>query len=127
MPLFYAFFFILRSRIRGSASRIRPVTIELKPESVEELLSEKEPSSRPSFGSRSRNRFRDRISTSRRQETRVTTPSTPAKQSSFRRPEPAKNFLRNRDNQGDDSEDGPTAPKITFKRFVSLLNLFYEL
>ena len=110
-----------RSRIRPAASRIRPVTIELKKESVEELLANKpveNPTSRPSFGSRSRNRFRDRISTSRRQETRVTTP-TPSVSNHFKPSRPKKTFGREniRLPSLSDEEPGPTAPRITFKKF----------
>lgn len=104
-----------RSRIRPAASRIRPVTIELKPESVEELLNPSE--RKTSFGSRSRNRFRDRITPSRqRQETRVTSSSI---ETSFRRPAPSKNLFSNRNVGGSDNSDneGPTAPKISFKKF----------
>lgn len=103
-----------RSRIRPAASRIRPVTIELKPESVEELLGNtSERKSTTSFGSRSRNRFRDRISPSRqRQETRLSSSSSIA---GFRRPEPSKSFLSSRNDNDDNTS--PTAPKISFKKF----------
>ena len=46
-------------RLRPAASKVRPVTIELKPESVEELLKPSRETSRTSsFGSRKRNNFR---------------------------------------------------------------------
>ena len=95
-----------RSRIRGSPSRIEPVTIELKKESVEELLNSKETSSRPSFRSRNRNRFRDRASVPKRtssQEEQTT------KRPSFNRPKP--NFSSR------NTEVTQNKPKISFKRF----------
>jgi hypothetical protein len=58
---------LFNCRIRGSPSRIRPVTIKLEPESVEELLGNSKSSEAPRFGSRNRNRFRDRVQPTRRQ------------------------------------------------------------
>ena len=94
-----------RSRIRGSPSRIEPVTIELKKESVEELLNSKETSSRPSFRTRNRNRFRDRASVPKRTSQEEITTKRPT----FNRPKP--NFSSR------NTEVSNPKPKISFKRF----------
>ena len=66
-PIGIHFNHFFKCRIRGSPSRIRPVTIKLEPESVEELLGNSKSSEPPRFGSRNRNRFRDRVQATRRQ------------------------------------------------------------
>ena len=103
-------------RIRGSPSRIRPVTIKLEPDSVEELLTKKSPEP-PRFGSRNRNRFRDRVQATRRQETRLTTTSSAAPTAltfpgGASRPKPLNNRFRK-----PEESTGPTAPKLTIKKF----------
>ena len=90
-------------RLRPAASKVRPVTIELKPESVEELLKPSRETSRTSsFGSRKRNNFR---TSSRNNNNRL---------NEFKLNRPAPSFSRNNDQNDDDDES--TAP-VAIKKF----------
>ena len=106
-----------RNRPVAAASSIRPVRIELKPESVEELLGSKESSrSSSSFGFKAnRNRFRDRISPTTK---RVNFGHETSSIHDFKLSRPKPNFLASKNSHDDsDEETGETGPGISFKKF----------